>query len=178
MAGCPENGTVRTIPTGVGKIVAYPRTAGIVTDHPHGRGENPSAGKLTLRRNGPSPRAWGKCKMCLQTPVITRTIPTGVGKMGFRARLHKYRPDHPHGRGENGIAAVAEMYGRGPSPRAWGKSQQPARIAPSCTDHPHGRGENQQCGADVPRFLGPSPRAWGKYPFVSRPVKNGRFSPV
>ena len=36
--------------------------------------------------------------------------------------------DHPHARGENTLPELRDMYGRGPSPRTWGKLAKTADI--------------------------------------------------
>jgi len=54
------NPSLRTIPTGVGKIARhFPPETGML-DHPHGRGENGTKFLFVQVVRGPSPRAWGK----------------------------------------------------------------------------------------------------------------------
>ena len=172
----------RTIPTGVGKTTALVSAVPHAADHPHGRGENSTFSKRSLRAFGPSPRAWGKHDIQPEKPTTFRTIPTGVGKTHFPRFPGQQTPDHPHGRGENSIHACARIFINGPSPRAWGKHLSAVkfgflfRTIPTgvgktrmdnitfcmVADHPHGRGENELITCLVEGVIGPSPRAWGK----------------
>ena len=131
-------------------------------DHPHGRGENYADEALRSFGNGPSPRAWGKPKLCIIDVLPVRTIPTGVGKTARRTLAGLQITDHPHGRGENQGRAGKGNRKSGPSPRAWGKrliilrrlaswrtiptgvgkTVDRDKLANWLTDHPHGRGEN------------------------------------
>ena len=173
---------LRTIPTGVGKILRAKQSGLRDADHPHGRGENEF---VPLDRNavaGPSPRAWGKFSGLSDLFFQFRTIPTGVGKIFLFWRRGLIRADHPHGRGENTLRRLAGAQQGGPSPRAWGKCAKAPGAAPGnrtiptgvgkmshhqigvdlSADHPHGRGENiKRLRKRITRG-GPSPRAWGK----------------
>ena len=71
---------VRTIPTGVGKTFLGNGKVLSKSDHPHGRGENVAPDGAPGCQVGPSPRAWGKHLVYFSRSVVTRTIPTGVGK--------------------------------------------------------------------------------------------------
>ena len=180
----PETSFVssRTIPTGVGKTMRDTPKPGGISDHPHGRGENSLIIRLRPVKPGPSPRAWGKRFLPIQTAGYSRTIPTGVGKTTARMQLGSCAADHPHGRGENICWTIASSAVNGPSPRAWGKRlnrrarQRDIRTIPTgvgktdhlsnvlrlFSDHPHGRGENLRNGVRSLFRAGPSPRAWGK----------------
>ncbi len=85
-------------------------------------------------------------------------------------------------RGENDGREAFRDYGRGTSPRAWGKPLRSSyelrlyRNIPTCVgkttivsrffyikpEHPHVRGENSRCFGAVGWCRGTSPRAWGK----------------
>ncbi len=179
-----------TIPTGVGKTLAYIHYNVSITDHPHGRGENDSSRSPRGPEGGPSPRAWGKPISILQRIRKRRTIPTGVGKTSQKIQPIIYFADHPHGRGENCPSCATVGLKTGPSPRAWGKRGHhsregsvagtiPTGVGKTChsskttrtlSDHPHGRGENFQCDTVTIQSSGPSPRAWGKH--IPRPIEN------
>ena len=95
--------------------------------------------------------------------------------------LRKYQ-EHPHGRGENVLAAIPTTSTRGTSPRAWGKRNSgkfagrlgrniPTGVGKTrgrkgqnlfCPEHPHGRGENRLRTSGSTTHSGTSPRAWGK----------------
>ena len=149
------------------------------SDHPHGCGEN--AGKGGGVDSGENRSG------CSST--AERTIPTGVGKTLFAPVNGSgfLRSDHPHGCGENSLAARRQYSvppdhphgcgenlhssrhnpdtfrtiptGVGKTPSTWRES---STIAP---DHPHGCGENyktlrSRCSRSA--GVGPSPRVWGK----------------
>src|SRR5208282_958148 len=50
--------------------------------------------------------------------------------------------DHPHARGENGVAGGGAALSGGPSPRTWGERPRSAFVRQPWRDHPHARGEN------------------------------------
>ncbi len=93
----------------------------VLTDHPHGRGENIPMMTLVVNDPGPSPRAWGKRATRADLNTQSRTIPTGVGKTRRQASTTPTSSDHPHGRGENLASFNHCSVIPGPSPRAWGK---------------------------------------------------------
>ena len=174
--------TPRTIPTGVGRTSAQARPRLSGSDHPHGRGENPSAMSGARARSGPSPRAWGELRGDSLQRGICRTIPTGVGRTFSVRQGRRTTTDHPHGRGENLATCSWKTHHSGPSPRAWGELSRPHRraavrrtiptgvgrtekgegVETSETDHPHGRGENVNAVTTLHPGYGPSPRAWGE----------------
>ena len=122
---CParagHNTRRRTIPTGVGKMSSRRGRMGRTADHPHGRGENDLRRTSRWWKDGPSPRAWGKCRKHLREVNANRTIPTGVGKIILDNSEKSLKQDHPHGRGENNKKTGLKEEVHGPSPRAWGK---------------------------------------------------------
>ena len=172
--------------------------AGIVVDHPHGRGENPRAVLARMEDCGPSPRAWGKLSVLIRFPPVRRTIPTGVGKTSSRRDSPADSADHPHGRGENWTKLSENLPENGPSPRAWGKRlnrrarQRHVRTIPTgvgktllwffwqmlFADHPHGRGENASPIKNESFVHGPSPRAWGKLILKIRRKRENRTIPT
>ncbi len=152
----------RTIPTHVGKTAARISPRHFLSDHPHACGENNRKDSAGTSYRGPSPRMWGKQlghKPSLPPP---RTIPTHVGKTGWRQAGAKNLADHPHACGENQPHTAPALDRVGPSPRMWGKPIYPLDVCrrartipthvgktappPTCdraqTDHPHACGEN------------------------------------
>ena len=111
---------LRTIPTRVGKLLLLSMPAGHTSDHPHTRGEIPSMTPGACSHFGPSPHAWGNSNDVLGVSIYSRTIPTRVGKLGIHIPLGRYRPDHPHTRGEIGHLRPYAPKKTGPSPHAWG----------------------------------------------------------
>ncbi len=172
----------RTIPTRVGRTEGLSGMSASYSDHPHARGENPSALPLAQEVPGPSPRAWGELGDRLRFSLLKRTIPTRVGRTVVMKPATELRTDHPHARGENFYPDELAIPDDGPSPRAWGERQQhpvnalvvrtiPTRVGRTlagvanrilCADHPHARGENASVLRRVVRAIGPSPRAWGE----------------
>jgi len=114
--------------------------------------------------------------------VVTRTIPTHVGRTAYEAMFLRHGADHPHARGENSGPAFVFPLGAGPSPRTWGEllpaNQRdhyvrtiPTHVGRTLaetvargndTDHPHARGENATAAQPTGRECGPSPRTWGE----------------
>ena len=92
---------IRTIPTHVGRTGRSRRPLPPRTDHPHARGENTQCLKATGLINGPSPRTWGELVNPVLGALLTRTIPTCVGRTKSRQRCARCSSDHPHARGEN-----------------------------------------------------------------------------
>ncbi len=111
----------RTIPTRVGRTASFSRQRECQSDHPHARGENSRAERPQLRRNGPSPRAWGELSTECWLSHGIRTIPTRVGRTSLLSLTHRPAPDHPHARGENLRRRLCSTRRVGPSPRAWGE---------------------------------------------------------
>ena len=153
---------MRNIPTGVGKTQRKHEYYLIISEHPHGRGENFGDYMRGLYQHGTSPRAWGKHRNESRKRILNRNIPTGVGKTMKRVLTIYYLAEHPHGRGENIRSFDFSMNLSGTSPRAWGKqinawtANLNVRNIPTgvgktediafCLylkmEHPHGRGEN------------------------------------
>ena len=148
------------------------------------RGENSNTALAAKPTIGSSPRAWGK--LCVDNihALLSRIIPTCVGKTGTPLLPRVDNSDHPHVRGENlGLCLFILCLG-GSSPRAWGKHDASQfgvgseRIIPTCVgktadesakrcvnqDHPHVRGENTVPSRKISSAYGSSPRAWGKLP--------------
>ncbi len=174
--------TARTIPTRVGKTYWDDPPRSFDPDHPHACGENLGAVAFRVVNLGPSPRVWGKQVPLAAAEVVTRTIPTRVGKTLWSQIISTRRTDHPHACGENSSTRLDGQESGGPSPRVWGKLTYhdiascpsrtiPTRVgkthAPLCAgggrpDHPHACGENRLCADSYMRRHGPSPRVWGK----------------
>jgi len=114
--------------------------------------------------------------------IVTRTIPTCVGKTGQGTWKVTLPTDHPHVCGENRKRLRVVPGQDGPSPRVWGKqavknlaadgrrtiptcvgkTPNALKTCPDCTDHPHVCGENMPGCFLCQTPAGPSPRVWGK----------------
>ena len=71
----------RYIPTSVGRlVVATPSTAASLV-HPHVCGEILRLDFLRLCQSGTSPRLWGDYIQTLESHVLSRYIPTSVGRL-------------------------------------------------------------------------------------------------
>ena len=166
----------------MGKRCREPPTPRRCPDHPHVRGEKNHTIQGKHYFVGSSPRAWGKGTTTSVSTVLTRIIPTCVGKSTPSSSRWRIQSDHPHVRGEKSSSISLFSGINGSSPRAWGKARGHAaassaeRIIPTCvgksmasilrrtafTDHPHVRGEKIMIGIRICLGAGSSPRAWGK----------------
>ena len=177
-------GLRRNIPTCVGKTPRKAAPSRFRSEHPHVRGENTAGMYSNVTKSGTSPRAWGKREESSVPCVITRNIPTCVGKTCPLLLLHVITTEHPHVRGENFSGPVSALPLFGTSPRAWGKLRLKRKLSecrrniPTCVgktilrhitdltkpEHPHVRGENCKSSGGWGSTPGTSPRAWGKHP--------------
>ena len=137
--------------------------------HPHGRGEDYQRFLHQEILEETPPRAWGRRSKVHAKAAPVRNTPTGVGKTVFSKLETLTVWKHPHGRGEDCIAASLFFTSSETPPRAWGrhemrivhKSQHgntptgvgkthgvyPPQSVPG--KHPHGRGEDESrrsCG--------------------------------
>ena len=95
-----------------------------------------------------------------RAPFPLRFIPTCVGQMSKIINLTPHALTvHPHVRGADDAAGSGVLWARGSSPRAWGRSQCPARQPSRGAVHPHVR------GADV-RKVPRRPRRTPVHPHV------------
>ena len=69
-----------TIPTRVGRTPDPEDPRGRHQDHPHAGGENRLREYARARAAGPSPRGWGEHLGAPRAGILTRTIPTRVGR--------------------------------------------------------------------------------------------------
>ena len=110
----------RFIPTGVGNGTCHSRSMGIMTVHPHRRGERPARRRAVAHDRGSSPQAWGTVVEGDALELADRFIPTGVGN-GFVAIMTPHSVAvHPHRRGERKLAHLVLIGWLGSSPQAWG----------------------------------------------------------
>ena len=133
--GC--HNTSRFTPTGVGTITARGRNTYCRAVHPHGRGDNVIHYSRQCKSYGSPPRAWGQCALVAPARYCCRFTPTGVGTIGSRCDRYCHKSVHPHGRGDNLIAAYQMSLAHGSPPRAWGQSvsgrawRTPRRFTPT-----------------------------------------------
>ena len=105
---------------------------------------------------------------------------------------------HPHGRGDNRVAAVCRRTCNGSPPRAWGQSRvlrvrgSSARFTPTgvgtiskrpyrmdgAAVHPHGRGDNNSPLIFRLSRCGSPPRAWGQCDEGAERRAKVRFTPT
>ena len=169
-------------PTGVGKTGCWHCPDGKYTKHPHGRGEDFCPGTAAARSVETPPRAWGRPGPAFLHQRHVRNTPTGVGKTFQKVGIRGNRQKHPHGRGEDPVAAAATADGKETPPRAWGRlinedislgrggntptgvgKTSPARaLTASIWKHPHGRGEDAARCPSRRQAAETPPRAWGR----------------
>ena len=121
LRGCLWN---RIIPTHVGRSWSSIRGPVCSTDHPHARGEKSSISSPDPGLPGSSPRTWGEALAAFQSLLVSRIIPTHVGRSFNASSLSTHLPDHPHARGEKGSFIRCAINGCGSSPRTWGEGWQ------------------------------------------------------
>ena len=112
--------TSRFIPTPVGNTEGFRASIASASVHPHARGEHSAGNCFVELHVGSSPRPWGTLEIIntgIQTP---RFIPTPVGNTRIAATRHRYRPVHPHARGEHSSQTLSTGAAIGSSPRPWG----------------------------------------------------------
>ena len=195
-SACRRRG--RFTPTGVGTMARLVARRMALPVHPHGRGDNGRANRGRTYFGGSPPRAWGQSLQSLADRLVARFTPTGVGTIGISAPPHQRTTVHPHGRGDNLVAAAAEGVNTGSPPRAWGQSDCGGAVdlgerftptgvgtifrtyeyAQSVTVHPHGRGDNFGCIVQQFRRRGSPPRAWGQCSSQDRRAEERRFTPT
>ena len=112
--------TLRSIPTCVGNATDFEVVDGLVSVHPHVRGERLSWFSGQYRYLGPSPRAWGTPASGEYAIFPSRSIPTCVGNALTQQSYYTLSTVHPHVRGERHHRSDLYADHLGPSPRAWG----------------------------------------------------------
>ncbi len=113
-------GFVRSIPTHVGNFSAGMGLSGLLSVHPHARGELFGWYGLVRAPFGPSPRTWGTCTPGRFRHHHRRSIPTHVGNLTSGSGRRLTSTVHPHARGELGGLHDPAHGTNGPSPRTWG----------------------------------------------------------
>ncbi len=189
---------LRFIPTDVGNTAFIPRTHGLISVHPHGRGEHLIKNRLTRLTHGSSPRTWGTRQTVAEVLMRLRFIPTDVGNTPPSAATLAKPAVHPHGRGEHSVPSLAASIAVGSSPRTWGTRHQvlheplpcrfiptdvgntagPAPIITTYAVHPHGRGEHDNQRHAQQPTTGSSPRTWGTRRKQSALEVRRRFIPT
>ncbi len=96
------------------------RNNGMLSVHPHSRGELLNGLSTRFFCNGSSPLAWGVEDLSCAGKQAGRFIPTRVGSCHRPAATGAGYPVHPHSRGELSRAAPARGPPVGSSPLAWG----------------------------------------------------------
>ncbi len=169
-------------PTCVGKTPSILSRLTAGRKHPHVRGEDVQALKLTSEEWETPPRAWGRPQGCTTTAIKPRNTPTCVGKtLSGLSRIIKFEK-HPHVRGEDRPGKLRKTFGLETPPRAWGRLKpwdnldQHYRNTPTCVGktradtsaptstrkHPHVRGEDGIINSYVTPDTETPPRAWGR----------------
>ena len=148
--------------------------------------------------NGTSPRGWGKPPSRIPGHLISRNIPTRVGKTSTDKARRGAKPEHPHAGGENFALPRGSAPPSGTSPRGWGKHEArcprladkrniPTRVGKTLntefeplvsTEHPHAGGENNLPLSMSSRRGGTSPRGWGKQPNLKKAATTVRNIPT
>ena len=130
---------------------------------------------------GSSPHPWGIQKMTTYQNYTERFIPTSVGNTHWKCMGGRWRPVHPHIRGEYCTATMELGRRCGSSPHPWGilhghpVGEQSRRFIPTSvgntivqkitekkhTVHPHIRGEYVFDACSIESTAGSSPHPWG-----------------
>ncbi len=114
-------GVVGNTPTGVGKTNGELAKVGLIGKHPHGRGEDKSAGRFKKIWRETPPRAWGRPYKNGVVEICPRNTPTGVGKTLSSGFQNQFYGKHPHGRGEDNHNICQNTTLIETPPRAWGR---------------------------------------------------------
>ena len=188
----------RAIPTRVGKSRGGAGVRRGTPGHPHAGGEIYRRGVRHPATNGPSPRGWGNRAVCQIGNLVSRAIPTRVGKSASLAPCATISAGHPHAGGKIRRGRLAGWMHRGPSPRGWGNQANlqpnakqpraiPTRVGKSeqaivgqfvWPGHPHAGGEIKLAATADPWTRGPSPRGWGNRPHRRKESRRGRAIPT
>ena len=176
-----SSGTLRFIPTRVGKWLYPSPLKPTKPVHPHACGEMAVAPQFSETITGSSPRVWGNASPATGTGAKSRFIPTRVGKCAAAYPVGYHNSVHPHACGEMVHVADQQALTGGSSPRVWGNGLLPTskRLLPrfiptrvgkwNCTTtgtwaktvHPHACGEMNSLPEPAQRLIGSSPRVWG-----------------
>ena len=178
-----------TTPAGAGTTARrHVRCAGR-GDHPRGRGDDSRSASWRRYQRGPPPRARGRHTPEALAARLDGTTPAGAGTTTVPSSRSTSEGDHPRGRGDDGVVAVAWSFTAGPPPRARGRpaaqrrpavgaGTTPAGAGTTCWppgstarsgDHPRGRGDDRTIVVTEAPEQGPPPRARGRPPRSSRP---------
>ncbi len=94
-------------------------------------------------------------------PLVSRAIPTRVGKSVRGLNAPSCLSGHPHAGGEILAFMAMSCAWRGPSPRGWGNHPAQNTAPTRKPGHPHAGGEIRSSIAGNDVRAGPSPRGWG-----------------
>ena len=106
--------------------------------HPHVRGDGGHRRVVPVVDQGSPPRAWGRQLHRRTRPSRRRFTPTCVGTAPPTSRVWRFRPVHPHVRGDGYSEKQLSETPNGSPPRAWGRQERfpPAtrasRFTPTC----------------------------------------------
>ena len=169
------------IPTPVGRLITNKTNMVKFPVHPHACGEILLREQQVANLSGTSPRLWGDCSQSNLCQVITRYIPTPVGRLVNRCVHVSPVSVHPHACGEIRRAITKPTTSNGTSPRLWGDCRVyqfqtfarryiPTPVGrftssytgtPHATVHPHACGEIHSSAGVPSGYVGTSPRLWG-----------------
>ncbi len=117
----PQNrGFCRFIPTHVGNTQSVRPLLGLLSVHPHTRGEHVRNVTFVTRIYGSSPHTWGTHNFQVLFLSHYRFIPTHVGNTQAPPRIETRIPVHPHTRGEHSTPTLSVSDSTGSSPHTWG----------------------------------------------------------
>src|SRR5439155_1499419 len=114
---------------------------GLVSVHPHVRGEVPTLPPVSGCAAGSPPRAWGSHDSLLCLFRVHRFTPTCVGKSNSVSPLDAAISVHPHVRGEVTGHLRSRSRIAGSPPRAWGSPPSAVQGRETRPVHPHVRGQ-------------------------------------
>ena len=127
---------------------------------------------------GSPPRAWGQWRARRQGARRGRFTPTGVGTMLMRTPILLSTSVHPHGRGDNDLAALRRLENDRFTPTGVGTMPSASASSTFAAVHPHGRGDNDVQFVLHNLGVGSPPRAWGQLRARQRVRCAVRFTPT
>ena len=127
---------------------------------------------------GSPPRAWGQWRARRQGARRGRFTPTGVGTMLMRTPILLSTSVHPHGRGDNDLAALRRLENDRFTPTGVGTMPSASASSTFAAVHPHGRGDNDVQFVLHNLGVGSPPRAWGQSRRACEPPTAARFTPT
>jgi len=134
--------------------------------------------RLTCSIAGSSPRVWGEAPRTRRMIVVTRIIPTRVGRRASTSAGCAVRADHPHACGEKKASPSARDELQRIIPTRVGRRADTGAGQGQGADHPHACGEKHAESVTAKKTTGSSPRVWGEAERALGAALNSRIIPT